>query len=267
MSLYSTVNNILFFGMAFHIYMTNSYPVQYNIFIVETAHFCVLTYSRLQIFADKLYRNLKKNPMFKSYTDYFEGLVARFFNPDVGNVEIIKDSQVFAYTTVEKLKDLFYPAELMDFIIYSDKQKSGQVNKIVCYNKPYNFSYQKCKFKFVSLTVGFSENEQYNLKLFTEKENYFIVNNRLNKYLFCYLIRKQFGIIKDETTVCYTLEILDQDVNNISLAEKDEIVLELEKYTIRQMYSEVDVAYTETRADAKEDAPPPIEEYIKVGDE
>jgi hypothetical protein len=126
---------------------------------------------------------------------------------------------------------------------------------------------QKCKFKFVSLTVGFSENEQYNLKLFTEKENYFIVNNRLNKYLFCYLIRKQFGIIKDETTVCYTLEILDQDVNNISLAEKDEIVLELEKYTIRQMYSEVDVAYTETRADAKEDAPPPIEEYIKVGDE
>jgi hypothetical protein len=106
------------------------------------------------------------------------------------------------------------------------------------------------------------------LKLITEKENYFVVNNRLNKYLFCYLIRKQFGIIKDETTVCYTVEIFDQDVNNITLSEKDEIVLELEKYTVRQMYSEVDVAYTETRADPKEDTPPPpIEEYIKVGDE
>jgi hypothetical protein len=268
MGLYSTVNNILFFGMAFHIYMTNYYPIQYNLFLVETAHFCVLTYSRLQILADRLYRNLKKNPEFKSYADYFEGLVAQFFNPDVGNVEIIKDSQVFAYTTVEKLKEEHYPTELMDFLIYSDKQESGQSNKVICYEKPYNFSYEKCKFKFISLTVRISEEEQYNLKLLTDKENYFVVNNRLNKYLFCYLIRKQFGIIKDETTVCYTVEIFDQDVNNITLSEKDEIVLELEKYTVRQMYSEVDVAYTETRADPKDDTPPPpIEEYIKVGDE
>ena len=268
MGLFATINNILFFGMAGHIYMTNYYPMQYNAFLMEAAHFCILTYSKIQIFLDRQYRNLKKNSKFKSYTDYFEGLVAQFFNPDVGNVEIIKDSQVFAYTTDEKLKELFYPAELMDFIIYSDKQESGQVNKIVFYNKPYNFSYEKCKFKFISLTVRFSENEQYNLKLLTDKENYFIVNNRLNKYLLCYLIRKQFGIIKDETTVCYTLEIFDQDVNNITLTEKDEIVLELEKYTVQQMYSEVDAAYTETRADAKEDThPPPIEEYIKVGDE
>jgi len=268
MGLYSTVNNILFFGMAFHIYMTNYYPTEYRIFLVEAAHFCVLTYSRLQIFSDRLYRNLKKNPEFKSYADYFEGHIARFFNPDVGNVEIIKDSQVFVYTNDDKLKEQNYPAELMDFLIYSDKQNSGQSNKVVCYNKPYNFSYQKCNFKFISLTASFSEKEQYNLKLVTEKENYFIVNNRLNKYLFCYLIRKQFGIIKDETTVCYTLEIFDQNVNNVTLSEKDEIILELEKYTIRQMYSEVDVAYTETRADAKEDIPPPpIEEYINLGDE
>jgi hypothetical protein len=268
MSLYSIANNILFFGMAIHIYMTNYYPMEYNIFLVEAAHFCVLTYSRLQIFADRLYRNLKKNPEFKSYADYFEGQIAHFFNPNVGNVEIIKDSQVFVHTTDEKLKELFYPAELMDFLIFSDKQASGQANKAIYFNVPTNFSYQKCNFKFISLTVSFSEKEHYNLKLITEKENYFIVNNRLNKYLFCYLIRKQFGIIKDETTVCYSLEIFDQNVNNVTLSEKDEIVLELENYAVRQMYSEVDVAYTATIADAKEDVPPPpIDEYIKVGDE
>jgi hypothetical protein len=254
--------------MATHIYMTNYYPLEYNIFLVEAAHFCVLTYSRLQIFADRLYRNLKKNPEFKSYADYFEGQIAKFFNPNVGNVEIIKDSQVFVYTTDEKLKELFYPAELMDFLIFSDKQASGQANKAIYFNVPTNFSYVKCKFKFVSLTMVFSDNEQYNLKLITEKENYFIVNNRLNKFLFCYLLRKQFGIIKDETSVAYTLQIFDQDVNDITLSEKDEIVLELEKYTIQQMYSEVDVAYRETLAEAKEDAAPPsIDEYIKVGDE
>jgi hypothetical protein len=268
MGLYSTVNNILFFGMATHIYMTNYYPTQYNIFLVEAAHFCVLTYSRLQIFADRLYRNLKKNREFKSYADYFEGHFANFFFPEVGNVEIIKDSQVFAHTTDDKLKDQHYPAELMDFLIYSDKQESGQANKVICYDAPYNFAYEKCKFKFISLTLRFTENEQYNLKLLTEKENYFIVNNRLNKYLYCYLLRKQFGIIKDETTVTYTAEIFDQDVNNISLSEKDEILLELNSYAVRQMYAEVGVEYTETHADAKEDTPPPpIEEYIKVGDE
>ena len=273
MSLFSIANNILFYGMAIHIYMTNYYPMQYNIFLVEAAHFCVLTYSRLQIFADRLYRNLKKNPEFKSYADYFEGHFMNFFFPQIGNIEIIKDSQVFAYTTDEKLAGLHYPVELMDFLIFSDKQESGQSNKVVCYSAPYNFSYEKCKFKFISLTIKFSEKEQYNLKLLTEKENYFIVNNRLNKYLFCYLIRKQFGIIKDETNVSYTVEMFDQDVNNISLTEKDEIVLEVEKYTVRQMYtegqmySEFDVAYTETHADAKHNEPPPIEEYIKVGDE
>jgi hypothetical protein len=267
MGIYSTVNNILFFGMATHIYMTNYYPAQYNIFLVEAAHFCVLTYSRLQIFADRLYRNLKKNREFKSYADYFEGHFANFFFPEVGNVEIIKDSQVFAHTTDDKLKDQHYPAELMDFLIYSDKQESGQANKVICYDAPYNFAYEKCKFKFISLTLRFTENEQYNLKLLTDKENYFIVNNRLNKYLFCYLLRKQFDIIKDEINVTYTAEIFDQDVNNISFSEKDEIVLELEKYTVRQMYSEVDVAYTETLADAKEDTPPPSIEYIKVDNE
>jgi hypothetical protein len=244
--------------------MTAYYPAQYNIFVIEAAHFCVLVYSKLQIFADRLYRNLKKNPDFKSYADYFESGFSRFFYPKVGNIEVIKDSQVFSRTSVENLiKDLPAP-ELMDFIIYSDKLESGQVNKIVCYSPPYNFLYQKCKFKFISLTIVFSENERYNLKLYSEKENYYIVNNRLNKYLFCYLIRKQFGVIKDEASVSYTAELFDQDANNVKLCENDEIVLEIEKYTVQQVCNQLGVEYVETHADAKDDVAPAIKEYIST---
>ena len=270
MGLYSMANNILFYGMVGHIYMTNYYPSQYNIFIVEAAHFCVLTYSRIQIFVDKMYRNLKKNPDFKSYADYFEGFFSHFFYPEVGNIEVIKDGQVFKHTSVESLLKDFPPTEFMDFIIYTDKQVFGQTNKIVCFDPPYNFSYEKCKYKFVSTTVVFSKKEHYNLKLFTEKENYFIVNNRLNKFLFCYLIRKQFGVIKDDASVAYTLELFDQNVDNVILSQDDEIVLEIDNYEVRKLCNEDNdtISYTETHAaDAKEDAPPSTDDYISTDDE
>jgi len=257
MGLYSTVNNILFYGMALHIYMTNYYPMQYNNFLVEAAHFCVLNYSRMQIFADRLYRNLKKNPEFEKYASYFEGQFTQFFFTETGNIEIIKDSQVFAYTTNEKLTGELYPAELMDFLIFSDKQASGQVNRVIYFEVPTNFSYVKCKFKFVSLTVVFSEKEKYNLKLFNEKDNYFIANNRLNKFLFCFLIRKQFGIIKDECSVKYKLEIVDQHINLVSFTENDEIFLDIDGYSVLPANDDLGSLNIESiHAEPKENLPP-----------
>lgn len=255
MGLYAITNNILFFGMATHIFMTNYYPIQYNVFLVEVMHFCVLAYSKLQIFLDRQYRNLKKNPDLKGYTDYFEEL-CNSFTINSGNIEVIKDSQVFVNTSVEKLDKNNHPPELMDFLIYSEKEESGRVNKVLYYDIPDNFAYEKCKFKFVALTVSFSEKEQYNLKLCTDKENYYIVDNRLNKYLFCYLIMKQFGIIKNESSVTYSVDIYDQNINNIILCEKDEIVLGIDKYIIRKIQSE-NGSGSELKCD----------EYIKVGDE
>ena len=243
MGLFATINNILFFGMAGHIYMTNYYPIQYNAFLIEAAHFCILTYSKIQIFLDRQYRNLKKYHEFKIYTDYFENIYDSF-SKNSGNIEIVKDSQVFYNTTREKLGVI--APELMDFIIYSDKQESGRTNKVIYFSVPTSFIYDKCSFKFVSVTMTFTVKEHYNLKLFADKENYYIVNNRLNKYVFCYLLRKQYGIIKDEFRVQYSIEIIDQDVNMHSLTEKDEIELRLDNYIIKRF----------------EDTP--NDEYIKV---
>ena len=258
MGLYSTVNNILFYGMALHIYMTNYYPMQYNNFLIESAHFCVLNYSRLQIFADRLYRNLKKNPEFDKYASYFENALKNFFKePEPGNIEIIKYSQVMITTIAENLNKS-YP-DLMDFLIFSDRQASGQVNRVIYFEVPTNFSYVKCKYKFVSLTVVFSEREKYNLKLFSENDNYFIANNRLNKFVFCFLIRKQFGIIKDECSVKYKLEIIDQDINLISFTENDEIFLDIDGYSVLPANDDSgssNISYSETHAEPKEELPP-----------
>jgi len=154
-----------------------------------------------------------------------------YYTKDDNNIEIIKDSQIFVSTTIDKL-DKKRPC-LMDFIIYSNKNNStNQVNKILYFDMPNNFLYEKCKFKFIYIILTFSRDEEYTLELFDENENYFIKNNKLNKYLFCYLIRNRFGVIKNEDNVNYKLRIMDQDVNFIDLNEKQEILLDVDSYSI-----------------------------------
>jgi ABC-type enterochelin transport system ATPase subunit len=122
--------------------------------------------------------------------------------------------------------------ELIDFILFSDKQENGQVRKVLYSKMPDNFEYERSHIRFVSLIVKFSKDEEYYLKLSSEKEDYFIVNNKFNKLVFLYLIRKQYGVIKNEETANYTIDLIDHDINFVTLSDRDEIIINKDSYIV-----------------------------------
>jgi hypothetical protein len=94
------------------------------------------------------------------------------------------------------------------------------VNKLVYFSIPKIFTYELCKFTFLSITVSQGESTYY-LKLKSNTENYYIVGNKLNKLFIGYLLKKQCNVDIAEK---YTLEILDQHIISKKLDETDEII-------------------------------------------
>ena len=142
------------------------------------------------------------------------------------NNDIIKDLNNFV-----KPDNIEY-----DLIIYSDYNKYKQskcINK-VCYNSfPDNLNYEVTDFKFLSLTVIFQE-VSYNLDLFSENYNFYIVHNFINKdFLYYFMI----NIIKISNTISkeefkYNLILIDHNVNVQNLDHTHEIVFLKDGYGI-----------------------------------
>jgi len=270
MFILSGLSNILFYAMAVHIFLGYYDPILYNSILINIAQVCIQAYSKSQIISYKMYDNLKKNPKTVKYIEYIENTYENITkDPTIGMVEVIAFGYPVIYSK-DKLKQDIDMIPEFEFIIYSDrKEKSGPVDKILFFGKPDNYEYEKCNYKFMSLTIVISDNEKYDLKLHSEKENYYITKNILNKNIFSFLIRKQYGIIKDEYTLCYRLEIIDQNINIINLTEKDSIVFGLDNYSIMHLDSDKNSSSTESlddsAAESKNENSVLTNEYIEVG--
>jgi hypothetical protein len=68
-------------------------------------------------------------------------------------------------------------------------------------------------------------------------DNYYMVENIINKYLICYLIYKQYKVYLDAETVSYKLEIMDNNMEYKSITEKQDIILKKDKYIIKNYES------------------------------
>jgi hypothetical protein len=67
MSIFTTLNNILFYGMIINLFMDRYFPTVYYNFLFDLSQFCILNYSRVQLFIDKKSRDLKKYPTIKRF--------------------------------------------------------------------------------------------------------------------------------------------------------------------------------------------------------
>lgn len=91
-------------------------------------------------------------------------------------------------------------------------------------------SYEKCSYKFLSGCICLYGKE-YIIHLSSETEDYFITNNRLNKYTLSYILFKQHHIYI-ESYDNFTFNIIDQNVNFKSITNTEEIVLGKDSYQI-----------------------------------
>jgi len=280
MSLFWFIHKIAYSILLYNMFYIIFYPYKYNNFIMDTSHYCILQYSKCQLFFNKKYKNLKKRKQIGKYIVYIEKFVFPYFNSNIhsNNIEVIKDGEVVNYTNttnfVEPNKDL------MDFMVYSNKieknmenieeiadvtdDKLMPINKVIYFNIPTNFNYEKCKYKFVSVIIEFSKDEQYNLKLYNDYENYYIVNNRINKFILCYLIRKNYKIIKDDFFISYKLTIIDHNILILNLNENDEILLNIDNYVVLPFTNKLTPSLSLEEMTEKKQVDKLLTEYIQV---
>ena len=235
------VVNIFLYGMGMHIFFSSVCPNKYQMALLNLSFYVILTYSYLEMYAKKLYYHENMSQIRK----FIE--VAR----NKPEIEIIKFNDVI--TSVDKNCLCIHQLLLYDFIIYSDYSRpiaaqpsSSRVNKVLYSGSPVfplNYSYSLCKFSFISINVKLFvdyKEKSYAIKLINDSENYYIVGNKINRLIICYLLKQQHGIIRDKIISEYRLELIDHNVDMKTLTERDEIVLNETDYKV------VPFVFTET---------------------
>lgn len=222
--------NIMIYTVGAHIFFSVFCPNEYHVTLINMSFYIILTYSYVEIYAKKMY--------------YHENMTQiRSFIENINKkneIEIVKFNDVIVSTNKNSLR--IHQLLLYDFIIYSDYSSAAspcsKINKVIYFGFPkfpINYSYNVCKFSFISINVKLIINckeQSYQIKLSNETENYYIVGNKINKLVVSYMLKKQHGIMRDEVSEKYVLELIDQNVNMFSLSEKNEIVLNETEYKI-----------------------------------
>jgi hypothetical protein len=222
------VLNIIVYGLGAHIFFSSVCPNKYQMALLNLSFYLVLTYSYVEMYAKKLYNHENMSEIRK----FIETAKKK---PEI---EIIKFNDVI--TSIDRKHFSIHHLLLYDFIIYSDYSgpSSSRVNKVLYSGVPVfpvNYSYSLCEFSFISINVRLfvdSKAKSYSIKLANDSENYYVIGNKINRFIICYLLKKQHGIVCDDLTENYVLEIIDQNVNMKTLTEKDEIILNETDYKV-----------------------------------
>jgi len=203
------------------------YPVKYNILICEIVHYSIVCYSRIQIESNKCIKNVRK---FGCIEDSIVKIKDLLYN----DVELIKNSCVLLTCKASNL--IMYNSRYMDFLIYSDIH-SYPVNKVICKNTcTFVKKYKVCNYKIYLCQVILSDIKNYLIEFNSEQFNYCVIGNVIDKYVVCYLLRSQHGVIVNEKDICYTMEIMDHNMDIIHVTENDEIVFGPTTYYIKSIF-------------------------------
>lgn len=233
------VVNIFLYGMSMHIFFSSVCPNKYQMALLNLSFYLILTYSYIEMHVKKLYYHENMSQIRK----FIEVAKSK---PEI---EIIKFNDVI--TSVDKTRVSISQLLLYDFIIYSDYSRpidshSSRVNKVLYSGSPVfplNYSYSLCNFSFISINVKLfvdCKEKSYAVKLVNDSENYYVVGNKINRLIICYLLKKQHDIVRDDLTEKYVLDLIDHNVNMLSITEKDEIILNENDYKV------VPFVFTET---------------------
>ena len=214
----------------------------YNIDIqAETVH---QTYNII-LFISNIQIILQNNPIIKFIREQIKKTNNIFEN----EIEVIKYNQILYSTTKNML--INNPPDYFDLIVYThENQVTHKNDKIIFNNIPFieEFDYFLCKYNFLqmSLTISFKDVEKvYKINLSGNSYNYYVINNSINAQFIGYYLWKHHNVSYDlnynnDTSggndyvnyVNYKLEIIDNNVNQICLTEKDELILGENTYIV-----------------------------------
>ncbi len=235
-----TIYNAVAYGMCFHMFMSYFCPSHYKSFFVNATFQTILFYSKCEMCVKHNIRVIQNFPPIQ----FILNKIDDYSIQNVIDIEFIKDGLPIFTTNKAGLVSTIIDLD-PDFCIYSDYSEYGTSKKInkKFFNKDDNytiadFDYKLCTYSFISITMivdsglGEENTQSYPLTFSGELYNYYVVNNTFNKKVLFYLLNKQHGVKYDDSTFTYKLNIIDDNVNMISLSEKEVLIFKEDVYVI-----------------------------------
>ena len=236
----------------FHLIMKQYYPREYTSFLIFLTEYGIFAYSFIELNAKKMYRQIKNNSSVNSLVEQLKSS---------NNIEVVLNNQVINHLNKESVCSKL-PFE-NTFIIYSESEPmTSRTNKIIIHNfsesSPKNvFEYKLCNYMFISTIVYLEVKSliiNYDLKLFCSGDNYFVADNKIDKYVISYLLKQQNNVNCNPEKCKYKLNIIDQNANMIELSEKDVLYLHKDNYEIIQVIGETCEKSSESEKEENEDS-------------
>lgn len=226
------------FSCAFllHLIMTQYYPERYRVILLLLTEKLIFAYSFIELKTKKMYKQIKNTPSVSSLIEKMKSS---------NNVEVIFNNKSVSYLNKENIYSNL-PFENTFIVYHHSEPMACRTNKIIVHNFSENtpkdvFEYKICNYVFIS-TILFLETKSliinYDIGLFCDGNNYFVVNNKIDKYVICYLLTQQKNVNCSPENCKYKFSIIDQNANMIELSEKDVLYLHEDNYEVIQVIGE-----------------------------
>lgn len=128
--------------------------------------------------------------------------------------------------------DLIQNTYNYDAILLIDKLEEGKPSNYIFYSSiPKSFEYIVSNVNFLSIEMEY-DNKSYKIVLKNDIWNYYIVGNVLNHNFFKYYLNTKLDVKVDETNFEYKINIIDHNVNFVTITERQYIVFGETDYQI-----------------------------------
>jgi hypothetical protein len=218
-------------------YFKNNYPETHQQTLITISYNLIYCYSKGQLIFIKSRNCINK---FIQANPYYKKIVDEIYKKKVQQNEIfqIKNDQIYIKYFTD-INDIQFEHEKDCFYIFSDNINAVNkcVNKIILQSQPFLTNYELSNIKFMLVEVKIGD-KTFKIDLKTDNENFYIINNILDKRFFTYYLKNyQHYNFKDEdfndiNLDKLSLKIIDNNVNVRELEITDDkfIIIKKDEY-------------------------------------
>ena len=230
----------LFLCFGLHKYLSLKYPMEYNEFRIQCGYYLVYYFSKAQLMYFKIHPHIVKGlePFFPE-------------KPFIEDIEFIKDGEVLyscSYEEVNGLNSQTIPLDF-DFMVYSQMDSEVKcINKKMFYSLPITFDkIEKTDYRFMltEVIIGNKTIKLDKLDLLSNRINYFIVKNRIDRLFILYYLKKYESWVFDKYSLeeiqNYQLKIIDHSINVKELTKDSQIIFHKNTYEILETKKDLEL--------------------------
>jgi hypothetical protein len=218
-------------------YFKNNYPETHEQILINISFNVIYFYSKGQIVFHKSCKYINN---FIEGNPYCKKIVDEIYKKNICQNEIcqIKNDQIYIKYFTD-IGDIKFEDEQDSFYIFSDNinEVNKCVNKIILHSQPFITNYESSNIKFMLVEVKIDD-KIFKIDLKTDSENFYIINNILDKRFFTYYLKNyQLYNFRDDESNNITLDklyikIIDNNVNIRELEITDDkfIIIKKDEY-------------------------------------